>query len=162
MPEIWKWIADFPAYEVSDLGRVRRIATGRILKAHGRPYLNVKFSVNGIYFVRSVHRLVAKAFLKSDSIRQQTNHKNGVKSDNRSSNLEWATNSENQRHAYKNGLRESMKGQRHPMAKLSTHLVTEIKREFASGKRPAQVAATLGIDVKAIYDISCGKTWKHI
>lgn len=63
-----------------------------------------------------VHRLVAKAFLPNALGKTQVNHKNGIKTQNivnpddlygETTNLEWATNSENQLHAYKLGLKEN-------------------------------------------------------
>lgn len=47
-----------------------------------------------------VHRLVAEAFLEANTSRNQVNHKNGQKLDNKISNLEWCTPSENQLHSY--------------------------------------------------------------
>lgn len=47
-----------------------------------------------------VHRLVATAFIPNPLIRPTVNHKNGIRNDNKVSNLEWATWAENNQHAY--------------------------------------------------------------
>ena len=63
-----------------------------------------------------VHRLVCYAFNPlpdksslSDYKNLQVNHINGNTMDNRAENLEWCTNSENQKHAYETGLKKNVK-----------------------------------------------------
>lgn len=137
--EIWK---DVPGYEgyylVSNLGIVKSLnrtvairsgvygeRKGVILKQ-----VNDKFGYPTVplYGPRKkarfkIHRLVALAFLDNPENKRTVNHIDGVKDNNRLENLEWATNSENNLHAYKVGLRSSQQGENNPMFKtgVNTH-----------------------------------------
>lgn len=105
MIQEWKVIQDFPNYEVSNLGQVRNIVTGRVLK----PYVNLGGG-KGYYKVRLtskprqskqffVHRLVAEAFIpKEKEEYTDVNHIDENKLNNVVDNLEWCTRSYNTRY----------------------------------------------------------------
>ena len=105
--EIYKVISDYPTYEVSNMGNVRNIKTGRVLKP-GKDksgYLMVWLWNENGKKVFKVHRLVANAFIPNPEIKPCVNHIDGCKSNNYVSNLEWCTSGENQSHAYRIGLK---------------------------------------------------------
>ena len=94
--EIWKPIPLFAAYEVSNIGRVRRIFTKRwkptnkILSAGGKSkFAQVSLWLEGYSYNRKVHRLVAEAFLDGYEEGMCVKHKNSVLRDNRVGNLRW-------------------------------------------------------------------------
>lgn len=103
--EVWKNFCE--GYQVSNKGRVKSVKNGREKLLAVRPmhkgYLQVHISVNGKARMLRVHRLVAKAFIPNTENKQEVNHINGIKTDNRVENLEWCTPSENVRHAYESG-----------------------------------------------------------
>jgi len=114
--EIWHPCAGYEThYEVSNYGNVRsiermvahplggkKIQYGRVLKQGkaSNGYLLVSFCVDKVKSNHSVHRLVARAFISNESNKPQVNHKDGNKHNNHVDNLEWATRSENMKHAY--------------------------------------------------------------
>lgn len=99
-------------YEVSNLGRVRRIKSGcgtyegRILNFlnHSNGYVIAPMTLNSKKHRRYVHRMVAEAFIPNPDGKPEVNHIDGNKHNNCVDNLEWATRSENNRHMFRTGL----------------------------------------------------------
>lgn len=87
--EEWRIIEIAPEYEVGNQGKVRRIKTGRILKSAnkgGYIYVGIKTIVTGK--TKSVHRLVATAFIDNPENKPHVNHIDKNRSNNCVSNLE--------------------------------------------------------------------------
>lgn len=126
MIEIWKPVKGFENYEVSNLGQVKSLNYNRtkgtkILKPgmDTNGYLQVHLSKNGKHYAKSIHRLVAEAFIPNIDNKPEVNHIDGNKQNNKVENLEWVTRRENNKHAYDTGLLKPpvMKGEENPRAR---------------------------------------------
>jgi hypothetical protein len=165
MEEIWVDIKGFEGdYQVSNVGRVRsldgfasdgRKRRGKILSLgnHSQGYCNVSLGGNSFY----VHRLVAENFIENPENKPFVNHKNCNKKDNNIDNLEWSTESENQRHAIFNGLKPL--GELHPKAKLTNDQVVFIKENYKPRDKQfsgAKLAEMFNVSTATISEIVNG------
>lgn len=156
--EIWKTITKFEEYQISNLGNVKSLKFGkeRYLKAIKRSgYLRVELNSKAF----SIHRLVAQEFINNPENKEQINHINGIKHDNRLENLEWCTQSENIKHAITTGLKISSKGEKNGASKLKESDIFEIRKSDLSSRN---LGLIYGVDKSIILDVKNLKTWKHI
>jgi hypothetical protein len=168
--EEWVTIKDFDNYQVSSLGRVQNIETGRMLKLIlSGGYLKIKLSqdYNGKSF--SVHRLVALAFIENPEKKPQVNHKDKNRSNNNVSNLEWSTALENNLHRSKGVVQTTNQNikiwrvDKDTNAKLEFYNSINLAATwcFENNYSPSMQNASSNIScsVRKVYAHSCGFKW---
>lgn len=142
--EIWLNCQNIPDIQVSNLGRFLRISTNSIIFGYKTTggYVTVDFSGIGSF---SAHRLVAQAFILNPDNKPEVNHKNGLKTDNRVSNLEWATPTENIQHAIRTGLLTFKSGQEHHRTALNTEQIKTCSTMRSDGKTYQEIGEIMGV-----------------
>lgn len=88
--EEWRAIEGFENYEVSNLGRVRRVEYVK-QREDFNGYPIVSLYKDGKVKTLKVHRLVAQAFIQNPNNLPQVNHIDEVKTHNNVTNLEWCS-----------------------------------------------------------------------
>lgn len=171
MREVWR-PTFITKYEVSNLGNVRRIDSGRVLKYHdtGKGYFRVcLFAGRGQCHWVMVHVLVARAFIGPCPPGKEVNHKDGNKGNCRARNLEYKTHKKNMEHAVVNGL--TARGNRHRASthpdsynrKYSDAVIRRVRREYAKGGfRQVDVGERYGISKSMMSLIIRNEIYKHV
>ena len=106
---IWKPVVGYEGlYEVSNTGLIKSLncynyKEPHLLKLGKRPdgYLSVGLSKNNVTKTKTVHRLVAEAFIPNPNNLEMVNHKDEDKTNNHADNLEWCSRSYNQLYSLK-------------------------------------------------------------
>lgn len=176
MEKIWEKIEGFSSYEISNYGEIKTYnwknkGYERIMKPalDGAGYFRtmLKRDSDGKFCTVKVHRLVCKAFLNLIEGKNIVNHLNGIRNDNRLTNLEWCNHSENLKHSFKIGLSDN-KGSKNPASKLVESQVQQILDNYEYGRKnktgttKKQIAEKYKISVGTVRDIVSKKTWKHL
>lgn len=158
MEEIWKEIPGYEClYQVSNKGRVRGLVRNKILKQSKLTggYLNVWLSKGGKVKIKRVHRLVALAFLPNPQNKEYVNHIDKDVTNNNVDNLEWVTQSENQKHSYMVGRNINTHAAHEKKCKrINVYRNGELVMRFNSAK---ECASALNLNYKVLIDSICQK-----
>lgn len=158
MKEEWKTIRGYSNYQVSNFGRVkslsyRRTGKEKILsqKQTKCGYMAFWLYDSGVRKMPLVHRLVAESFLPNPEDKPQVNHIDGDKTNNQANNLEWVTQSENEKHAFRTGLK------RKPINKYKVAQYNTDGKLIKLWKSAKEVKEALGISKAQIGFCANGK-----
>lgn len=102
---------------------------------------------------------MAMAFIGEAPEGATVNHKDGNKLNNHFLNLEYATRSENQIHAYDTGLQKRQRGSQRPMSKLTE---IQVLRIIEKNEKVKDLAVEFGVSESLLYMIRAGTRWKHV
>ena len=159
--ERWKPIPKFDdLYEVSSLGRIRALKTGRIKK----PTVD---SESGRHFVllwrgnkpklMRLSRAVLLAFRGAPPLGHEGCHNDGKLENNTLDNLRWDTAKNNQADRIKHGT--SNRGEKSQMAKITEKQALAIIRD---PRKQAEIAAAYKIKQGTVSRIKSGIRWPHL
>jgi hypothetical protein len=155
--EEWKDVVGYEGrYQVSDIGRVRSVPRKEnrnmdiILSPYQGQYPAVNLRKEGNSRTTPIHRIVAEAFIENPDKKRTINHKDGDKYNNCVNNLEWATDSENNQHAFNTGLRKPRSAKMKIVAIKDMAII-----EFGSVRECARELGVVTRTVRQAYSIPC-------
>lgn len=176
---IEKWIKFCNGlYEVSNLGRVFSVRSGRLLSDadNGKGYRYITTCVSNCKKRYYVHALVAEKFIgmrptwlgvdgdEIVEIEAEINHKDLDKSNNRWDNLEYLTQFDNTQHALRHGVQfgRSQQGEDHGMAKLTWKQVRLIRNYWSKHIHTSRdLGRRFGVSHRTILNVVNNCTWKE-
>lgn len=169
--ERWKPVAGWEGwYEVSDRGRIRRIASASGTRAglelkpnykRGYPCVGLQRN-NGPRIWRSVHRLLLLTFVGPCPNGMESRHLNGQRDDCRLDNLCWGTKKQNMADKRLHGTMARFPGEENGNARLTKKDVRKIRLMCKRGSTQRFIAKKFGISFQHVSDIVLRKRWVHI
>lgn len=163
-----------PIYKISNMNRVYSMESKKLLsvkiKKSGNGYYSVKLQtktpeqMTGKGKTYSMHRLMMIIFKPVDGMEKLViNHKDGDKSNNDLSNLEWCTFSQNTQHAVDMGLYVALRGDAAPWSKITSETAHKIcqlleKHELTHD----EIAKKCGTSKTVVTNISSNGCWQEV
>jgi hypothetical protein len=168
-PEEWRLSPKYPAYEFSNLGRVRRIGraggarVGHVLSTNvdGYGYASVQICMGGKKRTVRIHTVICPLFNgPPPTPDHEVAHNNGDKTNPCASNLRWATHAENVSDMLAHGTRRV--GSDHWSSKLTEDQVRAIRLRHAAGESCAALSRAYRVGFTTIGSVLNRETWKHV
>lgn len=165
--EIWKDVVGYSGlYSVSDQGRVKsfqRNPDGVILRqmTNVYGYLKLTLSVNGELKNKTIHSLVTQSFIGECPDNLEISHKDGDRTNNKISNLEYITHKENINKKHKHGT--MARGETNGMSSLNEIKVCAMRLLYSTGRYTfTEIGKMFNIHKGTANRAITGQTWSHI
>lgn len=169
MQEVWKPIPGFDGYEASSTGligswkrpnqhlpkRTERYLMKMSFDSDG--YLKVTLTQNKKEYTKTVHRLVALAFLGARPKGCEVCHNDGIRTNNMAENLRYDTRKGNANDMEKHGTLRV--GEKNPNAKLSEADIRAIRSDTRPYK---EISAQYGILCGSVSNIKLRRSWSWL
>ncbi len=151
-------IKGYNDYLISKNGKVYSTKNGMLKEmsqyVDSLGYLSLRLCEHAKTKLHRIHRLLADTFIDNPNDYPCINHKDGNKMNNELSNLEWCSYSQNNQHAFDNGLKVATNRKLNPLQ------VSIIRHSF-DDMNDYQIAKYMPISRRVINDIRSGKTWAN-
>lgn len=116
MIETFLPIKGYENYLISNMGNVINSVNGKVISQHiTNGYYQVRLFKNGKVKHLTVHRLVAEAFIPNPNNLKTVDHISGKRTDNRVSNLQWLSQSDNSKKFWKEQITEEQRAKYNEM-----------------------------------------------
>lgn len=168
--EIWLSHPEYPEYSFSSEGRVMRTVPRGSRRAGSFVVPFTRKSGYSVMTVRNpaqkqrqvfVHVILCEIFHgPRPSQSHQVAHWDGVRSNNRATNLRWATARENSADKFRHGT--VLRGSQIGISKLSEADVRRASAMKEAGFTYKQIAEPLGVTIGAIASALNGRSWRHL
>lgn len=167
--EKWRPIRNHPEYEVSNLGRFKRVVPTKSNKSvpyfvHPRPssngYLTITLWNGDGQVSKYAHRCVAEAFIGTPQNNMDCEHLDGSRTNNNVENLRWATRKENNIRKISHGTISRGNGTyNHKLVDSDIPTIRVLHKLGFSGDQIGQLFFVTGATIRCVIR---GETWKHI
>ena len=170
--EEWRDIVGYEGhYQVSNYGRVKSFYCNKVTlrKIIRKPvvikdgYIQVSLDKDGERKCVGLHVVVAETFLTNPESKPLVNHESNTPANNCVWNLNWSTNSENQKHAVRIGTKKI--GCDNPRAKLKPDQVRFIREHYIPRDKEFSLAAfsrKFGIGISTLKRVVNGQSYKNV
>ena len=155
MINLSKFKDELEDYCLTDDYKVYSLNSHKILKEFPDKNGYIKVSLKDRNY--SLHRIIALVYCDGFKEGLTVNHKDGNKSNNNPSNLEWLTIGDNIRHAFDTGLHGPNHNRIH-----NENTVINVCRLLQDGLRPTDISKMTGVLRETISEIKLGNIYKEI
>ena len=158
--EVWRTTYESDAREVSNLGRIRHATTKHILKGGALPAGYKVHNINRV-LLRS-HRIVARAFIPNPDSKPTVDHyKSSEKSNNKLTNLRWATEEEQQANTKRPATCENGRRPVRMLDKDTRELIQRFESTTTAARHLNKDPTNIGAVLRGRQKTAYGYAWEY-